>query len=152
MGLDMYLSKKTYIGNHWETEVAQVKLVVPETHRYGQFINAIKPERISEIVERVGYWRKANHIHAWFVKNVQDGRDECQEHYCTEEKLQELLDTVNTVLADHSRAEELLPTQDGFFFGNTDYDEYYFKDLEHTKEILETALKEGGDFYYHSSW
>lgn len=29
------------------------------------------------IIEDVGYWRKANAIHKWFVDNVQNGEDDC---------------------------------------------------------------------------
>lgn len=52
---------------------------------------------------------------------------------------------------------ELLPTQDGFFFGGTQYDEWYLQDVDNTIEILENALKESEndyevDFYYQSSW
>jgi hypothetical protein len=56
-------------------------------------------------------------------------------------------------------ADELLPSADGFFFGSTNYDEWYFKDLTNTIEIIETLLSErneggylDGDIYYHSSW
>ena len=68
--------------------------------------------------------------------------------------LKNLADTVDQVLADHSLASELLPTQGGFFFGDIDYGEYYFEDLELTKKICKTALAdaEGGDFYYEASW
>lgn len=46
----------------------------------------------------------------------------------------------------------ILPAQEGFFFGSTDYDEYYLEDMKRTVEILKPLLKEKGDFYYHSSW
>lgn len=70
------------------------------------------------------------------------------------EQLEELLGVVNEVLADHSKADELLPTQSGFFFGSTEYDEYYFGDLELTKKILKNALSmpKEWDFGYSSSW
>ena len=53
-------------------------------------------------------------------------------------------------------AEEYLPTQGGFFFGGTDYDQYYMEDIESTIEILTNVLAET-DFdkqmiAYHSSW
>ncbi|HEY7348116.1 MAG TPA: hypothetical protein VH599_07320 [Ktedonobacterales bacterium] len=48
-------------------------------------------------------------------------------------------------------AKELLPTSDGFFFGSTNYDQFYIEDLQLTKEILEKALQKPGD-YYSSSW
>jgi len=30
--------------------------------------------------KEVGYWRKANQIHNWFVENVQNGEDDCDYH------------------------------------------------------------------------
>lgn len=51
------------------------------------------------IMEEVGYWRKANQIHAFFVKNVQDGEDDCNYHNeCTKEILEDLLDRCYKVL------------------------------------------------------
>ena len=57
-------------------------------------------------------------------------------------------------IKDPSIAQELLPNSSGFFFGSTEYDEYYIADLKYTKEVLEKVLNETsrGDFYYHSSW
>ena len=51
-----------------------------------------------------------------------------------------------------SIAKELLPTQSGFFFGDTDYDQYYIEDLTYTKKALKEILQEDGDYYYQSSW
>src|SRR5437773_719696 len=121
MGLDMYLSKHTYVRRE---DRPQVKI---------KGIEGIQPERVKEVIEDIGYWRKANAIHRWFVENVQDGEDKCQEALVSPGQLEQLLNLVNQVLQDHSKAAELLPTQDGFFFGSTDYDEWYFKDLEDTK-------------------
>ena len=107
------------------------------------------------VVERVGYWRKANAIHQWFVVNVQDVEDNCGYYYVSRENLEVLLETVNKVLDDHSLAEDLLPTQGGFFFGATDYDDYHFEDLKETKKIIEEIFAEGdvdADYQYHSSW
>lgn len=51
------------------------------------------------IMEEVGYWRKANQIHAFFVENVQDGEDDCSYHNeCTKEILEDLLDKCYKVL------------------------------------------------------
>lgn len=53
-------------------------------------------------------------------------------------------------------ARELLPTTSGFFFGSTDYDEWYYRDIEYTvdviKSILETTDFETQMIYYISSW
>jgi hypothetical protein len=53
------------------------------------------------------------------------------------------------------KIEELLPTTKGFFFGSTEYDEYYMSDIKSTIKGLEEILSEdvsNGDFYYQSSW
>lgn len=49
--------------------------------------------------------------------------------------------------------EKLLPTQGGFFFGSTGYDEYYFQDVKETVVQLQKALAlEFKEFVYQSSW
>lgn len=166
MGLDMYLTRKTYVKNwDWYDPEQCYNIVV---NRGGTLFHGIKSDKIKTIEEEVGYWRKANQIHRWFVLNVQDGIDECQESYVETPKLKELLDIVNRILAlpdgaDRDRlAAELLPTQPGFFFGSYDYDEWYYKDLEDTKQILLEVLEHEEshdnipgfyqDYYYHSSW
>jgi hypothetical protein len=63
-------------------------------------------------------------------------------------------------IVDPVEAEDLLPTGSGFFFGSTDYDEYYVADLKNTVEQIEDALQverpEGvfssGDYSYQASW
>jgi hypothetical protein len=63
------------------------------------------------------------------------------------------LDLCRIVIIDKSKAEQLLPSSSGFFFGNTEYDEWYYNDIQNTIEILEKALEdEDGDYYYSSSW
>lgn len=57
----------------------------------------------------VGYWRKANHIHNWFVENVQNGVDDCDSYVVSREKLQELYDTCNravNIIQDFIRQDE----------------------------------------------
>ncbi len=46
----------------------------------------------------------------------------------------------------------LLPTTKGFFYGSTDYDEYYLEDVKKTVEILDAALARDGEYFYWSSW
>lgn len=151
MGLDMYLTKKTYIGAEYNHR--NIKGVISLTGGKESTPIPIKVERVSEISERIGYWRKANAIHQWFVMNCQDGTDNCREAYVGEEKLNELLDICKKIRADNSHAAELLPCQSGFFFGPTEYNEWYFANIDQTIKILEGALTEtGGDIYYQSSW
>lgn len=158
MGLDMYLRRKKYIGAHWEHRNVKGSIDISIN---GHKCN-IAFDKISEITEQFGYWRKANAIHKWFVDNVQDGVDDCKEYYVDEDDLKRLLDTCKKVKENHDLASELLPTTRGFFFGSVEYDEYYFMDIDETIEILEKALKDieedenkgldGYSYFYSSSW
>lgn len=152
MGLDMYLEKHHYV-KRWDYMKPE-ELYDVTVGKGGKPVPSIKPERISSVVEQVGYWRKSNAIHAWFVANVQDGTDNCGTYGVAREQLQTLLNVVKEVLKDRDKASELLPTQSGFFFGGTDYDQYYFDDLIDTEKMLTGLLQEDDDddFYYHSSW
>lgn len=55
---------------------------------------------------------------------------------------------------------KILPTESGFFFGSTQYDEYYLQDIKDTIKQLEPLLEkdEKGDYinraevYYRASW
>lgn len=150
MGLDMYLSKKTYVKN-WDHADPKDRHTVSVT---GPHAAQIKPERIAEITEEVGYWRKANAIHKWFVDHCQDGIDDCREVYVGAEQLAQLRDVCRALLAGEVKPEDALPTVEGFFFGNTGYDEDYWQDVTDTESLLSGLLEESqeADFYYRASW
>lgn len=161
MGLDMYLTKRVYVGAYFEHREVMGEVKLTKNIKGEQKPIAINTKRISSISEQVGYWRKANHIHQWFVDNVQDGKDECQEAEVSIDKLKELLEVCQNVKAEQHLAPELLPSQEGFFFGGTEYDKYYFRAIDATIEIIENILKEHADeedgdwsasYYYQSSW
>lgn len=62
----------------------------------------------SDIIQNVGYWRKANQIHRWFVDNVQDGDDDCDYHEeCTKGIIEELLNTCKRVIDEWFKEEGL---------------------------------------------
>ena len=58
------------------------------------------------------------------------------------------------VVVEPAVAQEILPTASGFFFGGTEYDEWYVQDLEGTVLQIERALKmpDIWTFVYQSSW
>lgn len=56
------------------------------------------------------------------------------------EMAKELAHRCKEVLEDHSKAEKLLPTKSGFFFGSTEYDEYYYDDVKEVLEFVEDTL------------
>lgn len=146
----MYLNKHTYV-QQWDHQSPEEKYEVVVTK--GGQPTKIDPKKVKYIVEEAGYWRKQNQIHRWFVENVQNGVDNCGDYYVERNRLQELLDICKIVQLDHSKADELLPSASGFFFGGTEYDEWYFNGIDNTIDILKEALEdENGEYYYSSSW
>jgi hypothetical protein len=150
MGLDMYLNKRTYV-QQWEHNKPEEQYSVEVTK--GGKPTKIKPNKVKYIIEEAGYWRKQNQIHRWFVENIQNGTDDCGEYYVSKADLETLLELCEKVKADNSLADELLPGASGFFFGGTEYDEWYFNGIDNTIEILKEALEdENGEYLYSSSW
>ena len=102
------------------------------------------------------YWRKANQVHKWMVENVQHGEDNCGVYEVDINQLRELKDIVEEIIADPSKAPDLLPTESGFFFGSQEYDEWYREDMELTLQNLNEMLEEYKSgptrFFYTSSW
>ena len=171
MGLDMYLYKKTYVKN-WDHNPEDRKTSV-SVKLGGKKHPSVNPKKVTNIEEEVGYWRKANQIHQWFVSNVQGGEDNCQESYVDVENMKTLLQTCLAIknetkvkdgmITNPEFAEELLPTQGGFFFGGEEYDDCYMEEINDTIKILETELLKVeelsklptpiiSDYYYRASW
>ena len=191
MGLDMYLERcdrRAYGFKDLDiNEVKENKPVLYEDLK--PYLHKCGSEYYSweSIFEDVGYWRKANAIHKWFVDNIQDGEDDCGYYEVAPEQIEELLNICKLIkqkcvlkkgkIANGYRfengkevpimedgeyienpdiAEELLPTQGGFFFGSTNYDQWYIENVVDTIDIL-TKVLETTDFdremvVYSSSW
>lgn len=154
MGLDQYLYAKRYISNaEWRPEAERElfsKLV--ELANVGDFMDNELPSAYVDV--KVAYWRKQNAIHNWFVQECQNGEDECQTVYVGREKLEELRDLCRKALAEPTLASDLLPTANGFFFGTTDYDKWYWEGLTYTANTIDKLLTMSNDwdFEYSSSW
>lgn len=154
MGLDMYLEARKFVSSYSDAEMYQ-NLKKQMALADGDLPHS----NFGTLSLEVMYWRKVNAIHDWFVREVQDGEDNCGTYHVSKDKLAELLDLCKRVVDkqdDTTVAEELLPSASGFFFGSTDYDEYYYEGLLWTIEGIERLLNNpaynGMDFYYHSSW
>jgi hypothetical protein len=156
MGLDMYLTKRTYVKN-WDytSEKQKISITLSGNTR------GINPDRIEFIEEEMLYWRKANAIHNWFVENCQEGIDNCQPSEVSRNDLQKLLSVVNLILDEADTtdrdviAKKMLPPQNGFFFGSAEIDSWYYKDLKNTQEGLKSILAERDrdeSYIYRSSW
>lgn len=148
MGLDMYLERHNYV-KQWDHQAPEERYAVTVTR--GGRPTTIDPKKVSYVVEQVAYWRKANAIHGWFVREIAEGEDDCKSVYVSREQLLNLVKACREVLADPKKAPEILPTAEGFFFGSTDYDEYYIEDLKLTIDQLEN-LPDDGSYYYRASW
>ncbi len=104
----------------------------------------------------VAYWRKANHIHHWFVENVQEGEDDCRNYEVKPNQIEALYNLCDCIIKGDIRPWEGLPTMPGFFFGSLDYDSYYFHEIKRTHELLGRILE--SDFFeqnyliYLSDW
>lgn len=141
--------------------------------------------------KEVGYWRKANAIHAWFERKYADdyGLENCKDYPVSKEDLIELRNTCQEILDktvvvkgkvkngerlnnetekwepiyeegevidNPELAQELLPTQSGFFFGPTEYDQWYIDNLKSTvmqiDNILETTDFDNEEIAYSAWW
>lgn len=101
----------------------------------------------------VGYWRKANATHNWFVTHCGDGVDECQPIPVEREDLTNLKTLCESVLEAPTTGPVNMPTVSGFFFGDTAYDDYYLSDIRHTVSICSKALdSDYKEFIYQASW
>ena len=161
MGLDMYLEarryvqKQTYDQSYNSNPVPEYALIAnlafpADADKFNDFAGL-------EVNLTVGYWRKANAIHNWFIQNCANGVDDCRDVLVEATHLTNLLTIVSDLLTtrDEAKAMELLPPTPGFFFGSYDIDEWYWGSLEYTKEILEHVLTlddKSTSFYYRASW
>jgi hypothetical protein len=182
MGLDMYLSKKSYV-KQWEHRKPEDQFNV-SVKKGGVTYPNIKPERISYVTEELMYWRKANQIHGWFCTNGEEEINEVK-YRLTKTDLDVLLETCKSVLEVINKSKkrtiqvaggwkdgeeymvdkevydnedvikDLLPPTEGFFYGAYEIDEWYKQNIEETLEFLEKELpncEEDDEFEYYASW
>mgnify|MGYP003647147385 FL=1 len=163
MGLDMYLDARKFIS---KTNFGLGEGVNNPEYNY---ILEKSPKGLTDndgygyakVTLNVGYWRKANAIHNWFVNECGGSVDNCQEIYVSMPELNLLRDSCKKVLdappeerSDVAGEVDLVPIE-GFFFGTTEMDEWYIADLEHTVKIidnLDSVDYSGWDFSYQASW
>ena len=165
MGLDMYLSARKHINKiNWNKLDHNVDTKYSEATE-PQWFSVVEAAGVDNLVDKesiygvdvsvnVAYWRKVNSVHAWFVNNVQQGEDNCGEYYVSHAKLKELVNACKVAIT--TKDPNIVPPQAGFFFGGTDIDEWYWKDLVDTVEQLQALIDRPDfdrlSFYYQSSW
>lgn len=99
------------------------------------------------------YFRKVNSIYAYFA-------DRLENEMCVVAK-SDIIDIMNKaiqVLSEHDEeaSKDLLPTQGGFFFGSTDYDDWYYQDMITILNEFGKLLKDWTDdndiVFVYMSW
>ena len=173
MGLDMYLTASEYVSRT-ERDPQGLSYDTPKANPLFETLASRHKGWVDEtgyqgiiISHPVAYWRKANAVHNWFVQNVQDGRDECQKSYVSPQNLRDLRDACGAVLLARNNSlvsvsevaeENGLAPLAGFFFGGTEYDEWYYQDLEYTVKTIDRLENSGvfdnawTDIEYQASW
>jgi len=168
--LEIRLSKAFYKEKlHTELVKVQKKLKLKNPINYTEdsfWLSSVKSEK--EFLEinkefhcpkiklqsEVAYWRKFNALHNWFVQNIQNGEDDCGSYIVDIDKLKELLYKLAKI--NKKNAKKILPTASGFFFGGTEYDEYYFEEIKNLcttiMALVESINPEEEMLIYRSSW
>ena len=159
MGLDCSLYAKIYIKEVKTKNIKFIQLWDKENKTL-----EIATDKLNKLEYNVGYWRKANWIHKWFVDNVQVGEDDKREYLVSRNNLLKLKELCTKILIDKGNkkfAEEVLPPKDGFWFGNTDTSNsdfwlHYFKTLEDAIKFIDIALHYQkvyqAHIYYQGIW
>lgn len=155
MGLDMYLYRNLDPNGN------VLNITPQDEFNTDAFTKLLKRATTSNspylrptISVNVASWRKANAIHQWFISHCADDVDNCQDIEVSLEDLHELKDTCERILNapnDINLMERLLPTQDGFFFGDTDLNNAdtlnaYLEDVKYTNDILSEEFKIADEF------
>ena len=110
--------------------------------------------------KEIGYLKKANMIHYWLEKQILTNNPEIKEicslgHYrLTYNDLKTLYQDINLVLKNPQMAKEILPTRPGFFFGNLQYNQTYYKTLQEAKTQLQKILEKNtpNDKFIYTPW
>lgn len=160
MGLDInFFKAKRTEWNRFQNELSAYESLPENVQNRGNNpYNSFSPEE-------VGYFRKVNFLMSFF-----DYYGNCEYKEITRERLQALHNACAEIVkmkpvrsevtkyiyggvkevrvysdADQKRCAELLPTQSGFFFGSTDYDQWYFDDVKEVFVWLDGVLSDLDD-------
>jgi hypothetical protein len=112
----MYLYAEKYVsGYDYETINGEITRV--DNPMYDEIIKSAGMDNLptseygnTTVTKQVGYWRKANAIHGWIVRNLAEGVDECQRINISRESLVLLRDSCVKELDNRANA---LPNKEG---------------------------------------
>lgn len=112
----------------------------------------------------LAYFRKVNFL-VKFMENYEE-LENCTPMTLTKELVEELIESCDKVINLYETTEnkidfekgakEILPTTAGFFFGSTDYDDWYIDNVKDVKKEMETnvlpefdTLKKNEEITFH---
>ena len=168
MGLDMYFSRRTYVssfkstrdadGNWGERDVNNMELKFDDAD-----LSHVNLKNVRYIEEVFGEFRKFNALHGYVVDNFGGGRDECQVIYLDIDDLIQIHEMLSLVqeslsIGDKVIAGQTLPPKEGFFFGSTEIDKWYEKDVKEAVEVFSKIIEEhsivgyNASYSYQASW
>ena len=158
MGLDMFIYKvkKT---DHSVKELSKLDNNPKEDDpAIAEFLPLYTPFEstpdFKSIFKQVAYWRKFNALHQWFVTHAQLGIDNCGLYELDQDVLRSCHDTLEE--AFYKKNHYVLPPTQGFFWGSTEIDDYYWNNVEEAIQTI-SSLIDNTDWaterlFYQSSW
>lgn len=141
MGLDMYLYAEKHVAGFGKSEV-EYPPELKELAKIQEKRNFLSVDSTYQI----GYWRKD-----WFVHSLIRRHSSCEgdgsKIELSAEEIKGMVEIIDEVLKDHSKAEELIP--------NDNYPQEYFMELRYTKKVFGLAIEADANGYgitYYASW
>lgn len=169
MGLDMYMIRRRK-GEHSKNKIEEINWDNSEQIAYWRKANQVHKwfvDNVQNGEDDCNYYKvtkeqlqdlvnKCNEI----LNNVKliDGKVLLKDYYTSENGTTTHIKEygIGKIIDNKELCEKLLPSQSGFFFGGTEYDEWYLKDIEYTKNRIEAIIDLVDDdiyeLYYSSSW
>lgn len=147
MGLDMYLKANLFCAGGYDHSRDEEKQMFHDLLR----VVGIEPEKAEKSIEvsvTIGYWRKANAIHEWFVEHCQDGEDDCRDAYVSREKLEELKATCQRVLSEAKLKKGKILVATGWSAERGEYKDYRDGDVIKNTATIEGILPTKSGFFF----
>lgn len=103
------------------------------------FYSKDKAKDCFEEKTKVGYFRKFNALFSWIHRHV-EAIENCEYILVSKDHFTQLQSTLNEL--NTANCSIHFPTQFGFFFGSTEYDEWYWQDISELKIFVDKILSE----------
>ena len=155
MGLDIYLLRKVYVGAGCGSRWLKIEGTV-DIRKNGKAV-PVELNRIWEITECVGYWRKFAPLHQWMLENALSGENDCLEHVISQEVISKMKVDCKKIIS--AEKDWIVPAKEVFpylHFEKADPDqlENFLSEIRYTYQILLDLPDESPDavYCYKASW